>query len=368
MLAPTSQVRPAPEDAAIDHLSVSHDERRPSRSAASYDFRRPSTLGRDVQRTLELGHETFARRLSSAWGAELRSMVQVEPLGVDQTSYDDHIRSMPNPNVAVLVSAAPLPGTIVVDCNVQLMLQMVERVLGAAPMPGVAAPRRPSEVEADLVRHMVQVLPLAIADALEPLVEVGVEPRIESVEFNPQLVQVAAPSDPTLLLSYAIGVTGGMEANGFLTLAYPGAVLTTLLEILSARRARDDRGAGDDRSRQAMQATLHEAQVTLAMRLDSSLVTAGDLATLRVGDVLRLDHRVGSPARGVVGGREVLRAHIGRRGARLAVQVGQWVEPPPPPPTHRSTDSAQVPGPANDRVSEATDVPPAMTLATTEAH
>ena len=360
---------PAPEDAAIEHLSVPNDDRRTNRPAASYDFRRPSTLGRDVQRTLELGHETFARRLSSAWGAELRSLVQVEPLGVDQTSYDDHIRSMPNPNVAVLVSAPPLPGTIVVDCNVQLMLQMVERLLGAAPMPGVSAPRRPSEVEADLVTHIAQVLPLAIADALEPLLEAGMQPRIESVEFNPQLVQVAAPSDPTLLLSYAIGVTGGMEANGFLTVAYPGAVLTALLEILSARRARDDRGAGDDRTRAAMQASLHDTQVSLAVRLDSSLVTAGDLANLQVGDVLRLDHRVGAPARGVVGGRDVMRAHIGRRGARLAVQVDQWMAPtPPPPPARRSTDNAQVAAPAFDRIPDDTEALPAMSLATTETN
>ena len=331
---------PASRSPAIDHASApARDDRRGDRYAQAYDFRRPSTLGRDVLRVLELGHETFSRRLGSGWGAELRTMVQVEQLGMDQSIYDDHVRSMPNPNVAILVSLAPLPGTVVVDCNVQLALQMVDRLLGAASSGSVAPPRRPSDVEADLLTHLAQQVVSAIGETIAPLVDVELDPQLVGLEFNPQLVQVAAPSDPALLLSYRLGLTGAVEASGFLTVAYPGPVLTPLLEMLAARRAADDGSAVDSRAREVVEGTLADVGVSMALRLNTTAVSANDLAALQVGDVLRLDHRVAAPARGVVGGQDVLLAHLGRRGARLAVQVGQWVvEPPEPTPTRRSTD------------------------------
>lgn len=170
------------------------DERRHARPATTYDFRRPSVLGRDVLRVVELGHETFARRLGSGWGAELRSLVQVEPLGMDQSTFDAHVHSMPSPNVAILATLRPLPGTIVVDCNVQLALQMVERMLGAAPSTEVAPPRRPSEVESDLLAHLAEQVVVALGETLEPLLGQQLAPELVGLEFNPQLVQVAAPS------------------------------------------------------------------------------------------------------------------------------------------------------------------------------
>lgn len=350
-MTPTRVVRPAPRSPAIDDSTVpSPDARRGTRAAATYDFRRPSTLGRDVLRVLELGHETFSRRLGSGWGAELRSLVQVEPLGMDQSTYDDHVRSMPSPNVAILVALRPLPGTIVVDCNVQLALQMVERLLGAVPAGGVAPPRRPSEVEADLITHLAQQVVAALRETIAPLIDVELHPELVGLEFNPQLVQVAAPSDPALLLSYRIGVSGGMVASGFLTVAYPGPVLTPLLEMLAARRAADDRGHVDEGARATVAATLTDVPVTVAVRLNASPVSATDLAALRVGDVLRLDHRASAPVRGVVGDEDVLLAHLGRRGPRLAVQVREWLGGPPDPTPGGATDpDAHVATPATDR-------------------
>jgi flagellar motor switch protein FliM len=192
---------------------------------------------------LELAHETFSRRLSSGWGSELRSIVQVEPLGMDQMSYDDHIRSMPNPNVVLTVPVPPLPGSVIVDLDTQLAIQMVERLLGASPMPGVRTPRRPSEVESDLIAFLGRQAVAALADTLSPLLPV--DPQLESVEYNPQLVQVAAPSDSALLLSYRVTISQGLDANGIVTIAYPSPTLTA--GPTRGRRGTCRRRRGDDR-------------------------------------------------------------------------------------------------------------------------
>lgn len=274
-------------------------------------------------RVLELAHETFSRRLSSGWGSELRSIVQVEPLGMDQMSYDDHIRSMPNPNVVLTVPVPPLPGSVIVDFDTQLAIQMVERLLGASPTPGVRTPRRPSEVESDLIAFLGRQAVAALADTLSPLLPV--DPQLESVEYNPQLVQVAAPSDSALLLSYRVTISQGLEANGIVTIAYPSPTLTPLLEQLEARRQGDERDPRvDEAARAAVAAAMTDVPVALSVQLNPSRVPLADLTQLQPGDVLRLDHRVDDPARGVVGDDDVLVGHLGRRGRRLAIQVKEW--------------------------------------------
>jgi flagellar motor switch protein FliM len=324
-----------------------------------HDFRRPGKLSRDILRVLELGHESFVRRLASTWGGELRAAVQIEPLGVDQTSYDDHVRAMPSPNVVMTVPVAPLPGAVVVDCDVQLALRLVERLLGAGSMPGIAAPRRPSDVETDLIAFLGRQAAHALTGALDPLVDGELEASMAAVEYNPQLVQVAAPSDTTLVLSYRVAVSGGLEASGLLTVAYPAPVLHPLLELIAARREIDPDAAVDEVARHAMKAGVADVPVSLGVQFDPTLVFATDLAALRVGDVLRLDHRVDVPLRGVVGDQEVVRAHVGRRGRRLAIQVRNWsvIEPA------QLGSSAQVVAPSVDRAHDmpATDERPGST-------
>ncbi len=304
------------------------DERDATRRVSDFDFRRPSKLGRDVLRVLELAHETFVRRLGSGWGSELRSVVQVEPLGMEQVAYDVHIRSMPTPNVVLAVRVPPLPGAILVDMNVQLAVQMVERLLGAAPRRDLPGSRRPSEVESDLIRHLGTQAVAALAETLAPLVDVA--PELVDLEFNPQLVQVAAPSDTVLLLSHRVTTSQGLDTTGILTVAYPAPVLTPLLEAIDARRQGDEPDAAlDARAHTAVATAVQDVPVAMDVRLNTTTVLASDIAALDVGDVLRLDHRVDAPAVGVVGDSPVLLGHLGRRGPRRAVQVGRWIAVPP---------------------------------------
>src|SRR5690606_37679645 len=78
-----------------------------------FDWRRPSKFGREHVRALTHAHEAFSRRLSTALGALLRGLVQVELFGIDQMTYDDYARSLPNPNVNALVRLPDLPGDAV---------------------------------------------------------------------------------------------------------------------------------------------------------------------------------------------------------------------------------------------------------------
>lgn len=292
-------------------------------STSDFDFRRPSKLGRDVSRSLELAHETFARRVSTGWGAELRAYVQVEPAGIAQLPYDDVIRSMPSPHLVVTAAVPPLAGSIVLELDLQLGMLLVDRLLGGEDDGRVGTPRRPSDVEVELLGHLASHAVLALAEVTAPMG--AVDPRVAAVDVNPQLVQVAAPSDPTLMVSFAVTVSGPVAAHGTLSVIYPGQVQTQLLEHLASSRGGDQTEHRiEPAAAEGLLASLGAAAVDVAVRLHDSPVTARQLHALQVGDVLRLDHRVGRPALGVVDGTAVLEVHLGRRGPRRAAQVEGW--------------------------------------------
>lgn len=314
------------------------DERVPEH----YDFRRPSKFGREHVRSLEVAHEVFARRFSSGVAAAMRAMLQLEPLSVDQVSYDDYIRSMPNPSVLTVVTLPPLPGAAIVEMNVQLALVMVDRLLGGKGLP--VDVRRPTELETYLLRELMGNALDSFRETMEPLLDVT--PEIASLEFNPQLVQVAAPSDMVLLLSYRASIAQGRRAEGLLTICYPFPTLAPAMNRLVTHLWEEPALNLDGTDPYgAMRENLSEVEAELSVRLRESAITARELLSLQPGDVLRLDHPAGALVRGVVEGDDVLAGHLGRRGRKLAMQVAGWLTQPhalPPPP---SPGSPAFPGP-----------------------
>lgn len=309
------------------------------RAPEHYDFRRPSKFGREHVRSLEVAHEVFTRRFSSGVGAAMRAMLQLEPLSVDQVSYDDYIRSMPNPSVLTVVALPPLPGAAIVEINVQLALVLVDRLLGGKGLP--VEVRRPTELETYLLRELMGNALDAFRETMEPLLEVS--PEIASLEFNPQLVQVAAPSDMVLLLSYRATIAQGRRAEGLLTICYPFPTLAPAMNRLVTHLWEEPALSldGSDPYR-AMRENLSDVQTELSIRLRDSEITTGEVLSLQPGDVLRLDHPAGALVRGVVDGDDVLAGHLGRRGRKLAMQVAGWVTQPPALPAPRIAAPAEL--------------------------
>ena len=285
-----------------------------------FDFRRPSKFSREHMRGLEVVHEMFVRRVSSTLSHRLRTIVSIEPFSTDQITYEDYIRSMPNPSVIGTFSMDPLPGALVVEMSTELALSFVDRLLGGT---GTKAPMRgPTDIEARVITDVMASSIAAIREALEPVQ--AVEPKLESVDFNPRFVQVVAPTEMILLLGYTVRLGSGAE--GILSLCYPFTTIEPALERLEHRVLIEGASAEEGES-PPLGPVVPDLDVPLAIRLRTSQVPTAQLAALQPGDVIRLDHRIDEPARGEVGGCHVVSARLGRRGRRLAVQIAGWSTP-----------------------------------------
>jgi flagellar motor switch protein FliM len=288
-----------------------------------YDFRRPERFDGQAVRSLDAAHELFTRRVSSGLGSMLRAMVQLDPLTVDQISYDDYLRAMPSPTLLVSIGLAPLPTPVLLEINLELALALLDRLLGGGMnLDGsdLPAARRPTDLEGALLADLVAVVLPALEETLASFLPVHAE--VLGIEHNPQLVQIASPSESVLLFTFGMRVTQGMTAEGLLTVCYPAGAVAPLLEhVASHLHAANLPASVDERWTAALAESLADVDVELRVTLDDSAVPARDLAALQVGDVLRLDHRIDRPVRGRVGDLDILVGHPGRRGRRLAVHV-----------------------------------------------
>ncbi len=285
------------------------------------DFRAPSKMAREHVRSLELTHEVFARRLGSSFTSALRAVTRLDLLSISQVTYDEYVRSMPNPTVLTVIGLPPLPSTAVIEVGTRLGLTLVDRMLGGIGEPGPM--RRPTELEGVLLRELMSLATAALADTFEPLTPV--EPEILGMEFNPYFVQTIAPSEMVMVLSYNLAVTQGIRTEGLVTLCYPFATLQPTTERLTSAAMQEqppalEAGAGASPMASCIPAT----PVDVRVRLRATDVPAAELEYLAAGDVIRLDHKVDEPVLGVVEGRPLVAGRVGRRGRKLALEIADW--------------------------------------------
>ncbi len=296
----------------------------PMRGPMPFDFRRPSKFAREHVRSLEGLHETFSRRFASSIAHALRASVQLRPVAIEEITYENYIRSLPNPSVLVLVGLRPLPGEVIVEVGVPLALVLVDRALGGLGSP--VSIRRPTELETRLLGDIVRYAIEAFRETFAPLV--AVEPEVLHVETNPSFVQVVPPSETTLLLSYTVSLAAASTVEGLLTVCYPHPTLQPVMDRLQRHAVTEPVEPEEPTPDQAgaIASHLEEAVVPVAVRLLPATVPARELAALEPGDVLRTSHRVDEPVRVLVRGVDVLAGYLGRRGRRLGVRIVGWSE------------------------------------------
>lgn len=286
------------------------------KSALPFDFRRPNKFSRDHIRAFQIVHETFARQLSTVFATTLRAVAQVTLGNVEQVTYDEYIRSLPNPSYLTILSLNPLPGAAVLQLPLPIAFAAVDRLLGGT---GEAlSPKRPlTEIESNIMRSLMERALRELEYAYETLVRV--EAEIVQQEFNPQFAQVAAPSDMAISITFETRIG---EKRGMSSLCIPYDTMQPVLESLASQQLFADRTGRDPElwSHQLDQA-IHEVPVELRVSFREVLLASTDIIGLRVGDVIPLEHHVDEPLTVSVDDVPCYRAVTGRRGKRLACLI-----------------------------------------------
>jgi flagellar motor switch protein FliM len=267
-------------------------------------------------RAFQIVHETFARQLSTVLATTLRAGASSAFDKVEQLTYDEYVRSLPNPSYMVILSLNPLPGAALLQLPLPITFAAIDRLLGGTGDAG--SPKRPlTEIEQNLMRSVVDRALRELEYAYETLVRV--EAEIVQQEFNPQFAQIAAPSDMVLVVSFEMRIG---EKRGNATICVPFTTMAPVLESLASQTLfQDQRGEDPEVWQQKLESALYNVPVETRLRFDAVGLTSAEIVALQVGDIVPLNHPVDRPLGVTVDGVLCCDAVSGRRGKRLAALV-----------------------------------------------
>jgi flagellar motor switch protein FliM len=290
-----------------------------------FDFRRQTKLSREHVRTIQIVQETFARGLSTMLASQLRCVAQVNIGTIEQQTYDEYVRDLPNPTALSVLSLAPLPGAAIFQLPLDVAFGAVELLLGGkgeGPQPS----RPLTEFELSLLRETIQRALPELRYALEPVVPT--DPKIVAQEANPQFAQIAAPTDMVIVIGFDVKLEA---VSGVASVCIPFSSLQAHLEALSANSLFANHSSANAAEVRAHVAHhLAETPVVVSAEFRPVEMKASDILRLEVGDIIPLSHRIDQALTLTVDGVPTFEGRFGRRNRRVAVQITGATDPRAP--------------------------------------
>jgi flagellar motor switch protein FliM len=286
-----------------------------------YDFKRPDKFSKDQIRTLQMMHEAFARLATTALSARLRTLVGVHVSSVDQLTYEEFIKSIPNPTTLAVIDMSPLKGNAVLEMDPAITFSMIDRLFGGKGKP-INLSREMTDIERGVIERIVLRILNDLKEAWANVVDL--RPRLSQFESNPQFVQIVPPNDMAVLITLDTRVG---EVEGLTNFCIPYITLEPIISKLSAQYWYSSirRGATGD-SVEAIKSRLARAPVPVVAVLGGARISMRELRDLKPGDVLKLDQSITAESTLVIHNRPKFKCRPGLVGHKLGVQVTRQME------------------------------------------
>ncbi|WP_407307328.1 flagellar motor switch protein FliM [Desulfosporosinus sp. SB140] len=286
-----------------------------------YDFKRPNKFSKDQIHSLQNIYENYCRSLTTYLSGNLHSVVESSVLSIEQITYDEFIRSLPNPTVLGLYALNPLEGTVLIEMSPALAFTVVDRLLGGQG-PGGEKNRDLTEIEKTIIENRLKQIIFISEEAWAEVYKL--EPQFVSMETNPQFTQIVAPNEMIVLITLEVKVG---DSVGMINICMPYLVLEPILDKLSTFFLFSTQAkVSSPEQVKAIRQKIEWAKVDMVAMLGHSEILVRELLELSPGDVIPLNQLVNDPIPIYVGEFMKFKSIPGLHGEHLAVQVMETIK------------------------------------------
>ena len=304
------------------------------KSAQLYDFKRPDRLSKENVRSLHLIHDRFARSCSASFSAYLRTMSDVNLLSVDQFTYFEFLMSLPDPTCLNILSMKPLEGNAALEMNPSIVFPVIDKLLGGPGLP-LAEVREMTDIEFGIIEGMLKRSLKDLEDAWSQAIKVEI--AIVERETTPQLMQIAAPNEPVVLVTFEIKIA---DLSGMMNLCIPSRMLEPVMNRFTQDWYSLSVSNRPEKIGLWINELLNEVPLPVSVFLGETKLAVQDIVNLEKGDIVVLGNHTSTPLTVRVGGVPKFRASIGEHGHRAAVKILSMIERPAAP-VDRSVEAKQ---------------------------
>ncbi len=210
--------------------------------------------------------------------------------------------------------------------NPSILYPIIDRLLGGGKCEAMYLERPFTNIELSLVNTILDRMIDELRETWESVKEIDF--RLYETESNPFLLQIVAPNEPIVLLSFE-AVMG--EYSGMINICIPFKVIEPIMSEFSQTNwfaASKQRAAGD--SRQQILENIYNSTVDLTAVLTETPLSLLDIMGLKVGDVLDTGVPAKTPTTLCVQGRKKFRGVPGVREGKKVLRIIEAVRPSDP--------------------------------------
>ena len=311
---------------AISSGDTDTDDYKPVNSAKKikmYDFKRPDKFSKEQLRTVSIMHETFARLTTTSLSAQLRSFVTVHVASVEQITYEEFIRSIPNPTTLAVINMDPLKGNAVLEIDPAITFCMIDRLFGGRGLTSGNKNRDLTDIEQEVMEGVIVRILANIREAWTQVIDL--RPRFAQIETNPQFAQIVPPTEMVVLITLETKVG---DEEGMMNFCIPYLVLEPIVSKLSSQYWFSSvRKNSTTQYLETIKQQLTSVDMDVVADFGSINLPIRDVLSLRVGDVIRLSNiKIGDPLSLSVGNEKKFYCQPGVVGKKMAVQITGKVE------------------------------------------
>lgn len=286
-----------------------------------YDFRRPDKLSKEQMRTLQMIHENLARILTTVLSTHLRSMVDFEVASIEQLSYDEFIRSLPEPTIIGVADLEPFTGQFIFEINPDIGFAIIDRLFGGIGQSFDEA--RPfTDIEKVVLRKVINWFLSGFPEAWENIIRVN--PRLREIESNPQFTQIVPSNDMTILITLSSKIA---NSEGLINICIPYIMIEPIVPKLNAQQwfsnTREEQTA---QHLQALKKKIKRASLDVYAELGQTELTVTDLLYLQKGDVVKLDKKTSEQIDIKIGKHVKFRGVAGTSNKHMAIKITDVVD------------------------------------------
>ena len=289
---------------------------------SAYDFRQTEKFSSDQNRFLQKIFSDFAEGTVRKLAPLLKSRYNMELISIKTRSYHSYLNSLPDPTpVLVFNINEQVAGFL--DVDFELAFSLFERLLGGRGGP---PPENQRPYFTDLEKTILKLPFLKIlasyGEAWQGVQQI--EPKFQSLEFNPNAVYICSPSELMVVTSFQVNLA---QAQGLLSLCLPFHHLRDMIPKTSFDTWQHTSGvniAADGAV--VFPETIHNAKVPVSLSLGRAELLFQELLTIEVGDTIRLDAEITQPLRVKVNDKTKFFGQPGIKDGRMATRITKVLE------------------------------------------
>jgi flagellar motor switch protein FliM len=309
-------------DAVLNSVSTGEDvvsgDPKSRGKVTVYDFKHPNLISKEQMRFLENIHEGLARNFSVFLSAQLRMIVDMNLLAIDQIMYSEFVMSIASPSAIYVGSFDEPHSQFVLEINTQLAIFIVEKLFGGKG--SFVSNNRPiSQIEQKIMRRVVDKVAIEVSKNWKPICDFSCE--FTRFESNPEFVQIVPSSEPVIVVSMEIQIH---RTTTMMNFCYPYMWISNIMSIPEVQgKILFGAQEATEEEQELVESNLNLSTIDVRAILGRSKILIGDSINMKVGDVIRLDSEVGSKRPVFVHNKYLYDTTIGKRGKNYAFQINK---------------------------------------------